>query len=142
MEIDLRIHDDLGANVLEARKNGIDPLNGFMAQVFLGYESQGRTPFTPEDIQNFIFLLATHRKFEPFAIIIIDLFGTTTFTDLSFVKTNDLEIPIPEKKNGKETIAYQPKKHTRLKKPKLSHQAKKELEKNRKNQRKEKRKTT
>lgn len=98
MLIDFRRRDDLGSNLIEARlKTPNKTGRSFMAKVHKGYESSGREPFTPEDIQNFLLLLKEHPLFEKYATIIIDMFGSATLDELEFVKESE-DIKPPKKK--------------------------------------------
>ena len=114
MKLDLRFHDDLGSNLMQARKGDMDPIKGFLGQRFNGYESQGRTPFTLAEFQDFIYFIINHPQYEKYASIIIDLWGDEGFEEIKIKKIRDLTQPQPPK----EVVVFsqQPKKNYPAKK--------------------------
>lgn len=80
MNLEINRRDDLGSNLMEAYVQEDGPLNGYLGQLFLGYESQGRRPFTLRDVQDFVMGLFAHKKFKPHAKIVLDILGTTDFS--------------------------------------------------------------
>ena len=90
LNAEINLRDDLGSNIMEAYVQEDGPLNGFMGQVFLGYESQGRRQFTLGDVQRFLAGLLGHEKFKPHSKIIVDILGTTDFSGIEFEEKPNL----------------------------------------------------
>lgn len=97
MDVDIRIGEDMGSNLMDAYVDEFGPLNGLMEIVFKGYESKGREAFTLEDIQELLIRLSMHAKFKRYSPIIINILGTMDFNYLNLVKESG-KTPLPKSK--------------------------------------------
>ena len=95
MLVEFKRGDDMGSNLMRARFRDSNQKTGYITQLFKGYESQNREPFTPEDIQEFLVLLLNHPKFKRYTWIIIEMLGSATFDELDLVKQSET-IPVPK----------------------------------------------
>ena len=74
--IEVRKADDQGSNLMEGYNTDMGATAGYLGSKFNGYESQGRTPFTIKEIEDFILLCSQHPKMaERFSHLLILIIG-------------------------------------------------------------------